>query len=359
MTDTSADTGAGPASGSTGRLDSLDMWGLTAGLPEQVEAAVRSARGLEGLPGHDDIENVVVLGMGGSGIAGDVVREIAGPFMPVPVVVHKGYQIPNFIGEGSLVFAVSFSGNTEETVDAASTAAMQGAKLVVLSSGGELGELAAAWEAPFIELPAAIPMPRAAIGAVSIPPLLVLEQVGLFPGASSWIDAAIDQLKVRRDALFAPGSAAAELGRKLSGSIPLVYGGGGLGAVAAMRWKGQVNENAKGPAFWNVLPEACHNELAGWGIHGDITRQILQVVNLRHEYEHPQLTRRFEFVANTLDEVVGAVHEVVAEGDGPLAQLFDLVLFGDVVSLHLAERAGVDPGPIPVLDDIKAFLAET
>lgn len=342
----------------TERLDTLDMWGLTAGLPEQLEHAMKESSDIDGLPAHDDIENVVVLGMGGSGIAGDIVREIAGPFMPVPVVVHKGYQIPNFIGEGSLVFAMSFSGNTEETLDAVGAAAMQGAKIVAVSSGGELAELAAAWDAPFIQLPESIPMPRAAIGAVGVPPLMVLEQVGLFPGARSWVESAIDQLKVRRDELIADGSAAETLARRLSGFIPLMYGGGGLGATAAMRWKGQVNENAKAPAFWNVLPELCHNELAGWGQHGDITRQVLQLVKLRHEYEHPQLERRFEFVTTALDEVVGGVHEIVAEGEGPLAQLFDLVIFGDFVSLHLAYQAGVDPGPIPVLDEIKQFVAE-
>jgi len=343
---------------SSRRLDTLDMWGLTAGLPEQVEHALNLAADLEGLPSHDDIENVVVLGMGGSGIAGDIVREIAGPFMSVPVVVHKGYQIPNFIGEGSLVFAVSFSGNTEETLDAASAAAMQGAKMVVVSSGGELAELAAAWDAPYIPLPESIPMPRAAIGAVGIPPLVVLERVGLFPGAHAWVEAAVDQLKRRRDQLLASGSAAEELARKLAGTMPLVYGGGGLGATAAMRWKAQINENAKAPAFWNVLPELCHNELAGWGQHGDITRQVLHLVKLRHEYEHPQLMRRFDFVTTALEEVVGSVHEVEAEGEGPLAQLLDLVLFGDFVSLHLAYRAGVDPGPIAILDDIKAFVAD-
>jgi glucose/mannose-6-phosphate isomerase len=107
-----------------------------------------------------------------------------------------------------------------------------------------------------------------------------------------------------------------------------------------------------------VYPELCHNELAGWGQHGDVTRQVLQVVHLRHEFEHPQIGARVGFVGDVLDEVVGAVHEVEAAGEGPLAQLLDLVLFGDFVTLHRAYQEGVDPGPIPVLDDLKAFLAE-
>ena len=342
----------------TERLDTVGMFDLTAALPEQVAAAVDLAAGVDDLPDHDDIENVVVLGMGGSGIAGDVVREVAGPFMPVPVVVHKGYGTPNFIDEHSLVFAVSFSGNTEETIDAATNAAMQGGRVIALSSGGELESLAGEWGAPHIRLPGDIPMPRAGIGAVSVPPLVVLEQVGLFPGARSWISAAVDQLAKRRDQLVADTNPALELAERLDRQIPLVYGGGGLGLAAATRWKCQINENAKAPAFFNVHPELCHNEICGWGQHGDVTRQILQVVDLRHEYEHPQLARRFELVDDVLGEVVGGVHQVVAEGDGPLAQLFDLVLFGDFVSLHLAYLAGVDPGPIPILDDLKRRMAE-
>jgi glucose/mannose-6-phosphate isomerase len=295
--------------------------------------------------------------MGGSGISGDVVREVAGPFMPLPLLVHKGYSIPNFIGENTLVLAVSFSGNTEETIDAATNAMMQGGKLVAFSAGGELGDLASTWQAPHVQLPS-IPMPRAGLGAASVPLLVVLERVGLFPGASAWVHAAVEQLKRRRDQLVADGSLAEDLARRVGRTIPLVYGGGGIGAVAAMRWKCQVNENAKAPAFFNTYPELCHNEICGWGQHGDMTRQVLQVVNLRHEFEHPQVSRRVEYVDAILDEVVGAVHTVVAEGEGPMAQLLDLALVGDFFSLHLAYQAGVDPGPIPVLEDLKRHLAE-
>lgn len=340
-------------------IDTVGMWDLTAGLPEQVERALELVAQVGDLPAHDDIENVVVLGMGGSGIAGDVLREVAGPFMPVPVVVHKGYSIPNFISESSLVFAVSFSGNTEETVDAATNAMMQGGRLVAISSGGELEELAAGWEAPHIRLPDDIPMPRAGIGAVSVPPLAVLEKVGLFPGASAWIQAAVEQLKKRRDQLVVgDGSPASDLARRIGRTIPLVYGGGGLGNAAAMRWKCQVNENAKAPAFFNSYPELCHNEICGWGQHGDMTRQVLQAITLRHEFEHPQIARRIEYVDEILGEALGGYHEVVAEGEGPMAQLFDLILFGDFFSLHLAYQNDVDPGPIPVLDDLKHRLAE-
>ncbi|HLG93031.1 MAG TPA: SIS domain-containing protein, partial [Acidimicrobiales bacterium] len=321
-------------------------------------AASEAALGLAGLPSRQDVENVVVLGMGGSGAAGDVVLAVAGPFMPVPVVVVKSYAPPAFVGRGTLVFAVSFSGDTEETVEAAMEAESDGAAVVVITRGGELARLARSWGAPMVEVPPSIPVPRAALAAMAVPALVVLEEVGLFPGATRWIELAVDQLRRRRDQLVGGASLAASLARRIGRTFPLVHSSGALGAAAAQRWKTQINENAKAPAFWSVHPELCHNEIVGWGQHGDLTRQLFTVVNLRHEAEHPQVARRFALAAEILGEVVAGVEQVEAEGEGPLAQLLDLVLIGDFVSLHLAAQEGIDPGPTPVLDDIKAALRQ-
>jgi glucose/mannose-6-phosphate isomerase len=337
-------------------LDTQGIFAATAGLPEQVFDAAERARGLDGLPEGKRIEHVVVLGMGGSGIAGDVLLSAAGPFLPVPVVVVKGYQPPNFVGETSLVFAISFSGDTEETVEAAAAAAMLGARMVVITAGGELGRLAASWGVPVIPVPEGIPQPRAGIGALAVPPFVVLEEVGLFRGASQWVDFAVEQLVRRRDSLVEDDNEAAALARRIGRTVPLIHGGGALGGTAAQRWKTQVNENANAPAFWNTQPELCHNEIQGWGQHGDMTRQVFTIVNLRHEYEHPQVARRFTMTRELLEEVVASVEEVRAEGEGQLAQLFDLVLIGDFVSWHLAVQEGLDPGPVPALDQLKAAL---
>lgn len=334
-------------------LDTLDMFGASAGLAEQVFDAANRGRGLSGLPHRERIENIVVLGMGGSGVAGDVLAAAAGPFLPVPVIVSKDYELPAFVGESSLVFAVSFSGNTEETVEAASAAAVEGAHMVVVTQGGELGRLAESWGVPWIPVPDDIPVPRAGIGAVAIPPMVVLEEMGLFPGAQQWIDFAVEQLQQRRESLLGEDSIARQLAKQIGRTIPLVHGGGDLGAVAARRWKAQVNENANSPAFWNTHPELCHNEMQGWGQNGDVTRQVFTLLNLRHEFEHPQVARRFAIVEPMLDEVVAGVHEVWAEGEGQLAQLLDLVLVGDFVSLELAAQEGIDPGPMAALDAIK------
>ena len=337
-------------------LDTQKMFAATAGLPEQVSDAAVRARGLEGLPERDRIENVVVLGMGGSGMAGDVLAATAGPFLAVPVIVSKGYELPAFVGEASLVFAVSFSGNTEETVEAASTAAVEGARMVVVTQGGELGRLATSWGVPVVGVPDDLSQPRAGIGALAVPALVVLEEIGLFVGAQQWIDFAVEQLRRRRDELLSPSNAARALAGRIGRTLPIFYGGGQLGSTAAQRWKSQVNENAKVAAFWNTQPELCHNEVAGWGQHGDLTRQVFTAVNLRHEYEHPQVVRRFEVVTTLLEEVVASVEEVWAEGEGQLAQLLDLILVGDFTSLYLAVQEGLDPGPVPTIDEVKASV---
>lgn len=338
----------------TERIDSLGLLDATLALPEQVEAA--ASVDIAQLPAHDDVANVVVLGVGASGLAGDMLAAVAAPFMPVPLVVTKGYEPPSFVDPSTLVIAISFSGDTEETVQALMTAVESGARVLDIGGAGEMADVADVWDLPWVPLPSGIPVPRAGIGALMIPPMVALEQMGLFPGASSWITQAVDQLKRRRDKLASAGNPAAELARLLHGTQPLVYGGNELGGVAAARWKAQCNENAKIPAWSGRVPDICHDEVAGWGQQGDITRQLLSMVLLRHDDEHPQVARRFQEVVRWTEEVVAGVHTVEAEGEGTLAQLLDLVLYGDIVSLELAALAGVDPGPTPVIADIRTAI---
>lgn len=340
-----------------GVVDSLGIWDATYRLPEQLEAAAESAAGVTDVPDPDDIDHIVVMGMGGSGIAANILEVVAGPLMPTPVVVSKGYACPSFVNERSLVFAVSFSGDTEETLEAVGAAEVAGAQVMVVTAGGRLGELAKDWGAPVLPVDSAIPMPRAAIGAVSVPPLIALGAMGLFPGAREWVAMAADQLRVRRDELLGPDSMADLLADEIDRSFPLVYGGGGVGSVAALRWKSQVNENAKSPAFHGALPESCHNELAGWGEMDATALDTLSVVHLRHDFEHPQLERRVQFISDAVRGSVAGVHEVRAAGEGRLAQLFDLAMVGDFVSLYLAASFDTDPGPVTVLDDLKRSLS--
>jgi len=344
-----------------GAPDRDRMWEATFALPEQVALGTATAAEVAaaGLPDASGITGVVAFGMGGSGIGHDVLAAIAGPIAPVPVVVVKDYEVPAFVGPSTLVIAASFSGNTEETVSAAAEALRRGCPLVAVAGGGRLTELASSARAPVVPVPRDIPHPRAAIGAMAVAPLVVLEAMGLLAGASTMISAAVSQLSARRDELVAGDGIAADVAGRIGRTIPLVYGGGAIGRAAALRWKCQVNENDKSPAFMSTSPELCHNELTGWGQLGDVTRQLVTLVDLRHDFEHPQVARRFDLVDEIMDEVVAGIVSVRAAGQGPLAQLFDLVLIGDVVALTLASREGVDPGPIPVLEDLKAALART
>ena len=340
-------------------LDTVGMFDAVAALPEQLTVAADAAAvalpQLE-LPAHDDIANVVVLGMGVAGQAGGLLLEVAGPMMSVPVVVHRGYGVPNFVDPTTLVIAISFDGDTEETVEAAQAALLDGAQVLCISRGGALAELAATAGAPHVTVQPDAPTERAALGALAVPGLLALEEVGFFPGGRAWIDAAVEQVSRRRDALISEDNLARRLARRLGRTFPIVYGGNGLGGLAAERWKPQFNDTAKVAAFAHQVPELTHTEVCGWGQDGDVTRQVFQLFLLRHDFEHPQVSRRLDLVDELLDEVVGAVHSVAAEGDGMLAQLLDLVLVGDFTSLHAAAEQGVDPGPVPILADIEARI---
>ncbi len=345
--------------------DSLGFLDAVAGLPEQLTAAHTDAAGAidpADLPGAEDVRNIVVLGMGGSGIAGDVLAAVANGMLPVPVTVLKQYRTPAFVGPGTLVFAMSYSGGTEETLSMTDGALGAGARVVAVSSGGPLAALVTSRGGLHVTCPPGL-MPRAALGALVVPLFVTLFRMGLLPEAHGLLVGAQDQLARRRDqcvpAVSGERNPARELARRIGRTIPLIYGGGALGAVAAMRWKADVNENAKAPAFWNAHPELDHNEICAWGQHGDVTRQILTLVELRHGFEHERLTPRFAGVRDQMEECVAGVLEVRAEGDGRLAQILDLMYVGDWVSCYLALANDVDPGPIPAIAALKDLLARS
>jgi glucose/mannose-6-phosphate isomerase len=340
------------------RLDTLGMWDVTFGLADQLERAAAGTGGpIDGLPDAGGLDQLVVLGMGGSGIAGDVLAALAEPVATRPVVVLKDSALPAFVGPRSLVVALSFSGQTAETLAGAREALERGSRLVAVSAGGALAALARSGGGVALAVDQSIPMPRAALGALLAPVLAVAEDVGVLPDGRAQAASGVAQLRRRAAELSRPGNEAERIARVVGRTWPLVYGAGRLGAVAATRWKNQVNENAKAPAFAHSIPEACHNELCGWGQHGDVTRQVLTLIELRHGWETSDVPRRYELVNDQMLEVVSDIVTVSAAGDTPLAHLLDLVLVGDVMSLYLADTAGVDPGPIPALDAIKAGLA--
>lgn len=333
--------------------DSLGLRDAINAGPERVRRILDTTPAVEGLPPTDRVANVVVIGMGEAALAGDLLRAVAGPFMPVPLVVHRGYELPSFVAPDTLVLALSVSGSTDETIAATEAAFEAGAHLVsVTRADGHLAELARSWQTPLVELPEDVG-PRLEFVPLSVAALLALEQIGFYPGGREWVEGAANQLARRRDQLSRPDDVAATVARAIGRTIPLVYGAGPVGRVAAMRWKQQFNLTAKIPAFSSFVPELCHNEIAGWGQHGDVTRQVFTQIDLRHDDEHPKDTARFAQVDEITLEVVADIVTVDADGDGTLAQLLDLVLIGDLVAMEIAVREGIDPGPAPAVEAVR------
>jgi glucose/mannose-6-phosphate isomerase len=342
-------------------IDTLGFVEAVATLPEQFTQALATASAADlSAVEPAGIANIAVCGMGGSGISGDVLATAGSHDLSVPVTVLKQYRIPRFVGPGTLFFAMSYSGGTEETLEATAAAVAAGAQVVAVCSGGELASLAGKAGAPVIGCPPGF-MPRAALGHLATPLFVVCDRLGLLSGGRAAVEAAQAQATRRRDGcrpeVEGQANPARELARRIGRSFPLVWGTGALGAVAAYRWKADVNENAKAPAFSNAFPELDHNEICAFGQHGDITRQVVTLVELRHDHEHPQLGRRVEATREIVEETVASVLEVRAEGEGRLAQLVDLMYLGDWVSVYMALDAGVDPGPIDAIARLKAELA--
>ena len=344
-------------------VDSLGVGSALAALPEQLASAHERAGTIDGarLPEAGEATNVVVLGMGGSGIVGNIVQTVASGILPVPVLALKQYRTPAYVGPGTLAFAVSYSGDTEETVAMASGALDAGAQLVAISRGGALADLARERGALHVPCAPDIAMPRFALGELLAPVVVVLARLGMMLDGHASLVMAQQQLHARREQCCVDADASAnparELARRIDRTIPVVYGTGALGGVAAIRWKQSINENAKAPAFWNEYPELDHNEVCGWGQHGDVTRQLFTLVQLRHGLEHPQLGPRVDATEELVDEAVHQVLAVDAEGEGRLAQLLDLAYLGDWTSYYVALANDVDPGPIDAIARLKSRLA--
>jgi glucose/mannose-6-phosphate isomerase len=335
--------------------DSRGVWAATAALPGQLEdalaAAERAAADLEALAARAAVDAVVLLARGTDALAADAVVALAAPHAPVPVLAPPGPGLPGFAGPRTLVVAMSASGRDAETARSARTALERGCRAAVVAADGPLSSLAVASGVPCLAVPPS-GTPRTQLGGTVVSVLSVLSRAGLIPDCAASVKAAAAALDRRCDTLAAPGGPAAEVARRIGRTIPVVYGAEGIGAVAARRWKAQVNLNAKSPAFWAAVPPAARDELAGWGQGGDVTRQVMSLVLLRHAGEDPAAAATFDAVVAAVDEVMADVVEVRAEGEDDLGRVLDLVAWGDFVSLFLAAREGVDPGPVPVIEDL-------
>lgn len=340
-----------------GRPDELGMWPATLALPDQLVAgASRAEADLGGWRPPSRVAGpVLVVGMGGSGMAGDVAAVIASERAPVPLLTWKTVGLPRWCGPSTLVVAISCSGTTAETLSSAQVAAERGATVVTISGGGTLEALASA-DGAAIGLPEGIPMPRAGLGAMVGALLVALGRAGVLDDVANDVQEAAQHLLGRRDQMrneLAPSVAAA-----IAGTVPIIHGDHPLGATAALRWKNQVNENAKLPAFFGAEPEVGHNEATGFEALRPGSGQALSLVTLSWPGEDPWVAERARVAAELARPRLAAAVSVRGEGTRPLAALLDLVLLGDLVSLELAAAAGIDPGPIPVLGELKRKMAE-
>lgn len=302
------------------------------------------------------VRAAVVVGMGGSGIASDVAAVAARSWGNVPVIGCKGADLPAFVDRDCLVVAVSYSGNTEETLRCVEQARAAGAPLVGVTSGGELARQADDDGFPVVLVPGGR-QPRAALPHLVVPVLLLLEHADVLAGIIERLAAVPDHLAPLaaswgRDSPTDRNPAKATALR-LERLVPLFYGARGWPAVAALRGKCQVNENAKRPAFWNELPELDHNEIAGWQRLGDVARWVGMVALRSPADEEAGVDRRFVVTREVMADPIGTVLDHTVEGPNALARLAALILFVDLVSVYLAYLDGVDPTPVDVLNHVK------
>ncbi|HUF16182.1 MAG TPA: bifunctional phosphoglucose/phosphomannose isomerase [Acidimicrobiia bacterium] len=301
---------------------------------------------------------ILYAGMGGSGIAGDYAGAVAYP-VGTRIAVHKGYgPIPPWaIRQRPLLIAASYSGNTEETLDMVTSAWESGLTVATVTTGGRLAELTTQHGWRTIAVPPGL-QPRAAVGYMVGAVLRLLE------GSHSVDDQrlAFTEAAKLADEMTAEDSPAwqqaEEIAEGLEGRIPIIYGAGPVTGVVAQRWKTQLNENAKIPAWYSVLPELDHNEITGWETMPGTTREHVGIVALTDPGDHDRVAIRIGHTRELTESAVPWVGVVPSSGTSTLARLVSLTAVGDLVSWMLAERLGVDPVPVATIEELKKLLAD-
>ena len=340
-------------------LDPADMLGHVRAFPDHL--AVGWQRGADAA-GYGwqatDFNAVVVCGMGGSAIGGDLLRTFAEPEAPVPVHVVRGYALPGFVSDRTLVVISSYSGGTEETLSCYADARQRGATVLAVTSGGEVKETAEEAGHRVIEIPGGM-QPRAALGFSLGVLLRLAREIGLAEVSDNAFDEAVDLARARSERLGSPdgGNEATALAETLHGKLSVIYSGPGLLEAVNMRWRTQLHENAKAPAVGNLFPELDHNEIMGFEAAPEAVAEAMAVVVLRDEGDHPQVQKR---MAATRDLVAdGVASWTVVDSDGPsrLARMLSLLQLGDFASFYLAMLQEVDPTPVKTIQELKRTLA--
>jgi len=328
-------------------------------LPEQCADAWALTRQMSLPFDTATIRQVAILGMGGSAIGGALLAALAADICAVPISIVGGYDLPAHVQRDALVIASSYSGRTEETLCALAQAETRGCPIVVVTAGKEWATHAAGkgWPVALFDYRAS---PRAALGYSFTLLLGILCRLGLLPDQSAALEEAIALLRERQEEWLPQRPTAQNpaklLAQRLAGHLPVVYGAGFLAPVAR-RWKGQFNENSKGWAFFEQMPELNHNAVLGY-TNPRAAGGLMSVVMLRSPADHPRVSIRFDITARILHEHGVPVLSAWARGKGILAQMFSLIFLGDYVSLYLAYLYATDPSPVPEIVFLKESLAK-
>ena len=339
------------------QIDKLGMLSHLHNFPEQCHQAWEKIRRFDLPPEYKEIDKVIILGMGGSAIGGDVVRRLALAQSKAPVWVHRDYGLPPFVDEKTLVIASSYSGNTEETISAFTHSLKTKAKKLVLTSGGKLKQLAEREGIPVFIIDYQAP-PRAAFPHSFIPLLGIFQKLGLLRDKSAMLQEGLKILNKLANELAEAtplaSNPAKQLATKLRGHVLVIYGAEFLSEVAR-RWKTQINENSKTMAFFEFFPELNHNAISGYNFPPEVK---VFVVLLHSALLNSQNRLRCEATAQLLAKAK-IKHEVIeASGTTTIAQILSLILFGDYTSFYLAILNRVDPTPVDSIDFVKKYLAQ-
>ena len=339
-------------------LDPSDMLGHLHRLPQECQKAWQSGCGFRLPPDYSKINKVIISGMGGSAIGGELARVLLEP-SGVPLWTSQEYQPPPFLDSNTLFIASSYSGMTEETLSAFNTALDTPAKKLVVTTGGKLKALAQEKNIPTFVYDYKAP-PRAALAYGLFSLLGIFQSLGILGNMTYDVTEMVDvmnRLQTRINEKVALSSnPAKELAAKLVGRLAVVYGAGVITPVAR-RWKTQINENSKAWAFFETLPELNHNAVVGYEYPREIVNRAF-VILLRSSSLHERTLLRYQITTEILTRSGISYQVIDAEGDKPLSQMMNLVMLGDYVSYYLAILYGIDPSPVKVIDYLKAKLAK-
>jgi glucose/mannose-6-phosphate isomerase len=341
------------------KTDPADMFRCVADFPLQVEEALRIGAGASLSVTSDNIRSIVLTGMGGSAIAGDLLRSYLAEEMRIPFLVNRSYGLPGWVDRNTLVIVSSYSGNTEETLASYRDAIDRKAAVLCITTGGEAERLARKHGHSCIKVPPGL-QPRAALGYSFFPLLLALSRMGFIKPRPADISETVAALKKKSQVyadLKSPENNALQMAKRLQGKLPVIYSASDRFDAVNVRWRGQICENSKHLAFGHVLPEMNHNEIVGWKVDRELLKKI-GVVMLRDVGAHPRVRVREEITKNIIRKKTSTVLESWSEGTSLLARIFSLVYTGDWVSYYLAILNNEDPTPVRVIDYLKGELAK-